>query len=534
MRNIAIMEERRTRLSALALVTVLAVLLPASALPGQKIITRSMAEGFNYISSSHIAPLVGLLASEEMEGRKAGEKGSLLAARILESQYKMAGFAPYPGQPSMFQEFSYTEVTRSERTSMTVRSKKGERRFSLMKDFILLSTHHEPFKEQAPLLFVGYGWRDSSINYNDYSGLDPKGKVVVAFTGVPKTSKVVPKTPIEVFRSLKLRSSIAKELGAKGIIFIDDQFVKLGITAFRDILLEPKAWLSPPEKKIPELVVNAEVGADLLRSAGKGVDPLAEELASGRKSTSVDISQTRISFDLQLDKRRVKAVNVVAYLEGSDPILKNDVVVIGAHYDHLGVGSSGNLYPGADDNASGSAVIIEVAKALAMNKLPPKRSVIMISFSGEEAGMVGSEFYVQHPLHPLETTTSMINVDMAGRNSIDSLFAIGSNFQSLDLHTISESAARDVKFSYDYRFNRKDHPERLYYRSDQKAFAENGIPSLFLTSGDHSDYHRPSDTIEKLDYAKLEKVSKLVYLIAWNVANMEHELARNGLLVSPN
>lgn len=220
--------------------------------------------------------------------------------------------------------------------------------------------------------------------------------------------------------------------------------------------------------------------------------------------------------------------NVWAFIEGSDS--SEEVLVISAHYDHMGI-MNGQTFYGADDNASGTATVMEIARLFkeALDKgQKPKRSVLFLHVTGEEFGLHGSRYYVEHPIFPLKNTIANLNIDMVGRRSYeykgdkDYIFLIGSNRLSTDLHNISESVNNEtVKLDLDYTFNDVNHPQRIYYRSDHYNFVKNGIPAIFYYNGAHDDYHQPTDTPDKIDYALLQKRAQLVFNTAWNLVNRD-------------
>lgn len=223
--------------------------------------------------------------------------------------------------------------------------------------------------------------------------------------------------------------------------------------------------------------------------------------------------------------------NVIAYIKGSE--FPDEVLVISAHSDHLGV-EKDKIYPGADDNASGTSAILEIAEAfkLAQNQgLGPKRSLLFLHLTGEEEGLYGSRYYVEHPVFSLENTIANLNIDMIGRvdksheGKPDYIYLIGSDRISTELHYISETANNKfTQLDIDYTYNAEDDSNRYYYRSDHYNFAQTGIPVIFYFNGEHADYHKPTDTADKLNYTLLEKRTKLIFNTAWYIVNSDHRL----------
>tara|TARA_B100000214_G_scaffold48515_1_gene30416 strand:- start:420 stop:1436 length:1017 start_codon:yes stop_codon:yes gene_type:complete len=221
----------------------------------------------------------------------------------------------------------------------------------------------------------------------------------------------------------------------------------------------------------------------------------------------------------------VRGENVLGYIEGTD--LKNELIIITAHYDHLGKHDS-LIFNGADDDASGTAGALEIAEAFMLAKKEgngPRRSILVMPVSGEEKGLLGSKYYTDNPVYPLKKTIANLNIDMIGRigdfhTHPNYVYLIGSDMLSTELHNISEEVNKKyTKLELDYTFNKEDDPNRYYYRSDHYNFAKNNIPVIFYFNGIHEDYHKPTDTIEKLDFEKIRKISKLIFLTAWELAN---------------
>ena len=221
----------------------------------------------------------------------------------------------------------------------------------------------------------------------------------------------------------------------------------------------------------------------------------------------------------------VRGENVLGYIEGTD--LKNELIIITAHYDHLGKHDS-LIFNGADDDASGTAGALEIAEAFMLAKKEgngPRRSILVMPVSGEEKGLLGSKYYTDNPVYPLKKTVANLNIDMIGRigdfhTHPNYVYLIGSDMLSTELHNIGEEVNKKyTKLELDYTFNKEDDPNRYYYRSDHYNFAKNNIPVIFYFNGIHEDYHKPTDTIEKLDFEKIRKISKLIFLSAWELAN---------------
>jgi len=229
-------------------------------------------------------------------------------------------------------------------------------------------------------------------------------------------------------------------------------------------------------------------------------------------------------------KRRIKGENVLGYIEGSD--LKDELIIITAHYDHLGKHDS-LIFNGADDDGSGTVATLEIAEAFMLAKKAgngPRRSVLIMPVSGEEKGLLGSKYYTKNPIYPLENTVANLNIDMIGRlddwhDTANYVYLIGADRLSQELHDISETVnSKHIGLNLDYKFNEEDDPNRYYYRSDHYNFAKNNIPVIFYFNGVHEDYHKVTDTVEKIDFEKVETITRLVFLTAWELANRDERI----------
>ena len=229
-------------------------------------------------------------------------------------------------------------------------------------------------------------------------------------------------------------------------------------------------------------------------------------------------------------RKWIKGENVLGYIEGTD--LKEELIIITAHYDHLGKHDS-LTFNGADDDGSGTVATLEIAEAFMLAKKAgngPRRSVLIMPVSGEEKGLLGSKYYTDHPIYPLENTVANLNIDMIGRlddwhDTANYVYLIGADRLSQELHDISETVnSKHIGLNLDYKFNEEDDPNRYYYRSDHYNFAKNNIPVIFYFNGVHEDYHKASDTVDKIDFKKIETITRLVFLTAWELANRDERI----------
>jgi Zn-dependent M28 family amino/carboxypeptidase len=270
---------------------------------------------------------------------------------------------------------------------------------------------------------------------------------------------------------------------------------------------------------------------DIFSNSGKNINEILKDIDKDLKPRSFEFVNTTLELKTSFDNKLIETQNVIGFLEGTDPVLKNEYVVVGGHYDHVGMGyfgamdkaNAGKIHNGADDNASGTAGVIELAEAF--SKVKPKRSIIFIGFTAEEYGLLGAKYYAyQNPLYPLEKTVGMVNLDMISRNDIRMIW-IGGVYYSSDMKLLVEEANKTIGFELFYNVG-------LYtFASDQGPFIKRNIPSIFFFAGDHEDYHTPSDDIDKVDFEKAEKVSKLAFLSTWLLANQENKPAYRALSI---
>jgi Zn-dependent M28 family amino/carboxypeptidase len=266
----------------------------------------------------------------------------------------------------------------------------------------------------------------------------------------------------------------------------------------------------------------------LLKDAGlRSVDDVKNRIVAGKKPRKQRLSDLRL--DLIVNTERLLSENVLCYIPGSEPELQEELLVITAHYDHIGMNAEG-VFNGADDDGSGTVAVLEMARAFKMaadEGNGPRRSVLLMTVSGEEKGLLGSEWYVSSPVFPLKNTVANLNVDMIGRmddrhDDPNYIYIIGSDRLSSDLHRISERANQHYTgIELDYTYNDPDDPNRFYYRSDHYNFAKNNIPVIFYFSGVHEDYHGLGDTADKIMYDKMETVSRLIFFTAWEILNAD-------------
>ncbi len=455
------------------------------------------------------------LASDKLKGRGNGMPQLGLAAKYIANRFKAAGLEPAGDNKTYFQHFTMTTgVTLTGKNSLTLHSPAGVSQLAVKKDYVPVS-FSAVGKFDAPLAFAGYGITAPNLHYDDYAGLDVKGKVVIVLRHEPQENdekSIFDGKESTQHSEIRFKAINARNHGAAGMILVNDTGVH---PDKQDELIQFGSLYGPEETKFAALMVKAGQIDALLKPSGKTLDGLRQAIDKdlSNQSFALDTSM-RISFNVGIARTKKQVANVVGLLRGSDPKLSDQVIVIGAHYDHLGLGDGNSLAPsevgkvhhGADDNASGTSGVMELAEALAKHRAELKRSIVFITFAGEEAGLIGSAYYAEHPSVPLDRTIAMLNLDMIGRASKNKL-TIGGTGTSPDFKKFVEEANRDVGFELAFSSSG-------YGASDHMSFTVHQVPVLFFFSGLHADYHKPSDTWDKIDAEHGAKVAQLVANVA--------------------
>lgn len=474
------------------------------------------------ITSAELKEMLYIYASDEFEGRNTGEKGQKLAVDYLKSQYKSMGVPSALVGDDYFQEVPL-QKQKVAKAQLSVNGKA----FNSFEDHIVLALPNN-LNTTTNVVYVGYGI--DTDTYSDYKNLDVSGKIVLAKTGEPKdangnyiTTGTAEATKWSGGRqALSSKRDAAKANGAAAILFMEPEMF-------------PR--YAPYFKAQAE---SGEAGRISLKSNEKGFGfiMITENLAKSlHPNINTDSTPKMLSTSLEINAKNqsedVNSENVVAYIKGSEK--PNEYIVISAHLDHEGI-KNGEIYNGADDDGSGTVAILEIAEAFKLAEKAghgPKRSVVFLHVTGEEKGLLGSSYYTDmDPVFPLEDTVANLNIDMIGRTDPkreqgkrNYIYLIGSDKLSTELHELSEAANNKyTNIELDYTFNDENDPNRFYYRSDHYNFAKNNVPVIFYFNGTHDDYHKPSDTVEKIQYDLLENRTRLIFYTAWEIANRDNRL----------
>ncbi|GAO42395.1 M28 family peptidase [Flavihumibacter petaseus] len=461
-----------------------------------------------------------IVAGADMEGRETATEGQKKAAAYIEQHFRSLGLLP--GNKDSYQ--MNFPVFRDSLVSS---------KLAVNEQPFTVNTDYQPFLQVtrpggqyfSEVVFAGHGIVDSA--WDDYAGLEVRGKAVLLLDGVPSsytTTKKGFRSPGNFYG--KYLNAVKK--GAAAVLLVGPNF---------------------PRKETPALgnmytnLYSAEQPASLYTiSAGLAKSLVGEDwsgLESGGKSGKVagKVYSTRLMLELDKQIMKLSSSNVLGYLEGTDK--KDEWLIITAHYDHLG--KRGNvIYYGADDDGSGTVGVLEIAEAFVKAKAAgkgPRRNILFMTVSGEEKGLWGSEYFSEHPSIPMDKATADLNIDMIGRvdterktpDTLNYVYVVGDDKLSTELKPLSESINKKyVNMVLDYRFNDPNDQNQIYFRSDHYNFAKKGVPVIFYYDGMlQADYHKPTDTVDKIDFPLLKKRAQLVFYTAWEMANRDNQIKRD-------
>jgi hypothetical protein len=485
------------------------------------------------ITPERLEKHLSVLTSDSLAGRETGTEGNMKAANYIARHFEALKI-PGVVNHSYFQDIVFTADDYAE-----IKVRINEKDYANNWDFYSFAAYNSEMNlDLKSVLFLGYGIDDSI--YSDYKHRKVKGKVLLVFNGEPVyndsiswiTNKVAPSG---WSTDITKKVETAKKHGAKALLIIDGNIQK-NMNAYRNVYLNGSLksgdGLHPEQNYSNCIYISTTMAKEIIGDNFNKVVSLRKKIADTGKSEHLKI-RTQLSIIQKKKIRKINSRNILAYIKGTDPKLDNELVIITAHMDHLGKKGDG-IYRGADDDGSGTCAVMEIARAFAEAKSKgegPRRSVLCMLVTGEEKGLLGSEYYSSHPVFPLENTVADVNIDMIGRiddehlKDPDYIYVIGSDKLSPDLHAINENMNKEyTQLKMDYRYNDENDPNRYYYRSDHYNFAKKGIPVVFYFNGTHADYHRTTDTIDKINFQLLAKRAKLAFYTAWEIANRNERL----------
>lgn len=447
------------------------------------------------------------IASDEMQGRDTGSEGQRKAAEYIIDFYKNIGLAG-PVDGSYLQTFELVSVSHEVPTLQI-----GKQKLVQNVDFVFQGDADMAKKMKTELVFLGLA-SDENL-----AKIDVEGKLVGLWAVGERTQGLVDKV---------------MDAGAAGIVIVTMEgqanFDRLA-ARYQRLSGKGRPGFEKETQQRPIFTVSSDKMSELF-----GVP--VPDLKEAAKSTPESISSQKATFQVIKNNERLETSNILAFLEGTDK--KEEVLVISSHYDHVGVGSEGQIFNGADDDGSGTVSVMEIAEAFATaakDGFKPRRSILFINVTGEEKGLLGSQYYAENPIFPIENTVNNINIDMVGRidyeyqeaENKDYVYVIGSEMLSSDLKRINEyNNITYTNLILDYRYDAEDDPNRFYYRSDHYNFAKFGIPVIFFFNGVHDDYHQATDTVEKIEFPLMTKRAQLIFHTAWDLANRDKRTPVDG------
>lgn len=487
------------------------------------------------LASEALRTWLTVLAADDFEGRATFSAGLEKAAVYISERLKEAGARPGGDNGSYLQNVSVLSVQSTNQSTLTVEINGQSRVFQNGVDvFFTPDVGMKRTLVLEDVEFVGYGLHVGSL-YSDYAGRDVRGKAVVwlgeAAPGSLDSSSAA--------RFLDSRASIAlEEMGAAASITSTRFFRGRRNTGPSSFTTTQRLDLPRP----PEVAVSDEVLTFLFSATGTGYEEIRARVGQREELTPASIKGVKLTFNLDADYRVTNTTttqNVVGFIDGSDPLLRETYVAFGAHYDHLGLEpdsravSEDRINNGADDDGSGSAALIGLANAFMSAK--PRRSIMLVWHAGEERGLWGSKYLADHPPVPLESVVAQLNVDMIGRNrdnkssEENTVYAVGADRISTELHNIliDANASLGAPLNLDFEMNDAADPERIYFRSDHFSYAAKGIPVIFFFTGLHPDYHRVTDSVDKIHFDKMSRITRLIYEVGLQLANLDHPPVRD-------
>jgi hypothetical protein len=498
-------------------------------------------QALKMIDTADLKHHLSFLSADSLQGRGFGtpQPGLDMAAGYLKVNIEKTGLAS--GADDYFQMFSIISSQPDiENTFLEVTDANGNVTFKT-DSVIGLPAGSGINILNAEVIFAGFGWSDDKTGYNDLNGVDVRGKVVLFSMGTPESFKI--KELSRWNNSLEtVKIKKAKEAGAALVIVINNP-----LDEGNSIYNRMNRWinrndfsLEMPDNKTDNnsfLFSTPSLADVLLGGKGKFKKSIAK-ISEKQQPHSYSLEGLRVKVKIDRKTEHVQAKNVIGIIEGSDPELKSECVVLMAHYDHLGIDAGGDVFNGADDNGSGTVALLEVAEAFANMEQKPKRSIVFLWVTAEEVGLLGSKYYVENPVFPVDKTVACINIDMAGRvfeqrdtvwnksaklvKNFDGLYTLTNNVWP-GLKEINSAACNVLGLIPDYSL-----PSGFLQSSDHFSFHSRGVPVINYATGYHADYHKVTDEISRINFDKMKRVADLCFLVGNEIANCEKiELFKN-------
>lgn len=473
------------------------------------------------ITQEDLKDYLSILASDALEGRETGKRGQKMAAAFIEHHFIEIGLQPGVNnveKPEYLQDVPL-EMSKPGETYIVVNGERQEN----FKDVVYHGSQQMLQEAEMKVVFGGDGGNV------DIESMDLRDKGLLVFS----------KAGFQAYSTMRKK---AQEAGAKALFIVNTDnlgaFHKLA-KQFENYLGKGSLQLASKNSEAENIGVfftSPELAANILGSDTGRMKKAMEAQKDGDSKALNKIKQGEIRYKVSMEVKKIISENVLGYLEGDEK--KDELIIVTAHYDHIGRNGD-DINNGADDDGSGTSAVMEIAQAFAKAKQDghgPKRSILFMTVTGEEKGLLGSQYYVENPVFSLENTMANLNIDMIGRidakyeDNGDYVYIVGSDRLSSELHELSESVNKKyIGLELDYTYNDENHPDRIYYRSDHWNFAKNNIPVIFYFNGTHPDYHRPTDTVDKIAFETLQKRAQLIFYTTWELANREAGLTLDKL-----
>ncbi len=496
--------------------------------------------GVDTISASQIKDYLTFIASDEMEGRDTPSRGLDTTAKFLAMNLARWGFKPAGDDGTFFQRI---DLRRNRVDSGQSNVSYNGRTLTAGSDYIPVAGSGSI---SGPLVFAGNGWFIKSKGIDAYKGIDANGKIAVIFGAPNSTPRGISRAdfgpkPGEDYMNA---TDYARRVGIVGLIYVPDfqylanweqnrqRIVERGSTVVAKFQTQSAAPL-------PTIVVSPQIANALFAGESSNAGAIFNSTYGSSLLAPFALNaQKKVSMSVAGRAETIPTQNVIGVWEGSDPLLKSEYVALGAHYDHVGSGcppsGADTICNGADDDGSGTTALLGMAEALTKAPTRPKRSVLFVWHCGEEKGLWGSRYFTEYPTVPLDRIVAQINIDMIGRSKRegdtnprnaeltgpDAVYLIGSTMMSTELGELVNGVNKAfLNITFDTRYDDPKDINRFFFRSDHYNYAKKGIPIIFFFDGVHEDYHRAGDTADKIDYQKMEKITRTVYMTLWEVAN---------------
>jgi Zn-dependent M28 family amino/carboxypeptidase len=499
--------------------------------------------GVDQITAQQMRDYLYFIASDEMGGRDTPSNGLDTTAKFIALNLSRWGFKPAGDDGTFFQHIA---LSRNKVDMAQTRLEINGQTYKPGEDFIAAGNGGSV---SGQLVYAGNGWLIKSKNMDAYQGIDAKDKIVVITTPMNGLPKGATQADLKGTRGVDWMDpgAYAEKQGAKAILLVPDFQILSNWERTRQNLMErgqpsvAKFQTANSNTQPLRIILSPRLAQTLFQGEKQNAASLFDAYASGNTAAPFALkTDKQVSINVVSKNDPAMTQNVVAVWEGSDPVLKNEYVAVGAHYDHIGISptpdkNGDSINNGADDDGSGTTAILSMAEALAHTTPRPKRSILFVWHCGEEKGLWGSRYFTDNPTVPLDKVVAQLNIDMIGRSKKDGdtnpanaeltgpneIYVIGSTMMSTELGQLSNRVNQSyLNLGYNVKYDDPNDPNRFFFRSDHFNYARKGIPIIFFFDGVHEDYHRPGDEPQKIDYDKMQKVTRTVYLTMWEVANL--------------